>query len=204
MNRRTFVAGLGGAAAWPVVARAQPAVPVIGLLSSSSLEKTSSLKSNPFLARFHEGLSEIGYIEGRNVAIEYRWAEEHYDRLPARGIGSTSSEGDRCSKRWLSVGVGRQSGDNYDSDRFHDSLRPGQAWAGLKLQPSRWEPHRRSLLQRGGGSKAPGTAAQVGAQSHVCRTARQPGQLHRCRVPIERNGGCYPCVWATAVGLERK
>ena len=84
MKRREFIAALGGAAAWPVVARAQqPSVPVIGLLSSSSLEKTSSSKSNPFLARFHEGLSEIGYIEGRNVAIEYRWAEEHYDRLPA-------------------------------------------------------------------------------------------------------------------------
>src|SRR6478672_4555651 len=84
MRRGELVAGVGSAAAWPLVARAQqPSVPVIGLLSSSSLEKASSSKSNPFLARFHEGLSEIGYIEGRNVAIEYRWAEEHYDRLPA-------------------------------------------------------------------------------------------------------------------------
>ena len=83
MRRREFIVGLGSAAAWPLVAHAQQPMPVIGYLSSSSLEKTSGLKDTGFLPRFRQGLSEIGYVEGQNVAIEYRWAEEHYDRLPA-------------------------------------------------------------------------------------------------------------------------
>jgi hypothetical protein len=138
-NRRTFIAGLSSTAAWPLVARAQQPMPVIGFLSSSSLEKTSSLKSTAFLAHFRQGLTEIGYIEGRNVAIDYRWVEEHYDRLPALAAELVQRQGggDRCSNRRPGGGVSRQSGDNYDSDCFYDPLRPSQAWAGFKLQPSR-------------------------------------------------------------------
>src|SRR5271154_84845 len=78
MRRREFIAGLGGAAAWPVVARAQqPPMPVIGYLGSGSL-----YSSREAVPAFHRGLSETGYIEGRNVAVEYRWAEDRLDRLP--------------------------------------------------------------------------------------------------------------------------
>jgi putative tryptophan/tyrosine transport system substrate-binding protein len=79
MNRRTFIAGLGGAAAWPVVARAQQqAMPVIGYLGTGSAEL-----SRDFLPPFQRGLAETGYIEGRNVTIEYRWAEDRPERLPS-------------------------------------------------------------------------------------------------------------------------
>jgi putative ABC transport system substrate-binding protein len=79
MRRRDFIAGLGGVAAWPMVARAQqPAVPVVGFLHNAP-----SREWEPMAAAWRKGLNESGYAEGRNVTIEYRWAEGQYDRLPA-------------------------------------------------------------------------------------------------------------------------
>src|SRR5215470_846329 len=78
MRRRQFIAGLVSAVTWPVVARAQqPALPVVGFLNSGSLDRYRAL-----LDAFRQGLKDGGYVEGRNVAIESRWADGHSARLP--------------------------------------------------------------------------------------------------------------------------
>jgi len=79
MRRREFITLLGGAAAWPLTARAQQSRPVVGFVYT---DQTAS-EAAPFITAFHQGLREVGFIEGQNVAVEHRWVGRQYDRLPA-------------------------------------------------------------------------------------------------------------------------
>ena len=79
MRRRQFIVLLGGGAVWPVLGQAQqPTVPTIGFMSGRSPDESKHL-----VAAFHQGLGEAGFVAGKNVAVEYRWALGQYDRLPA-------------------------------------------------------------------------------------------------------------------------
>ena len=78
IKRREFIALLGGAAAWPLAARAQQAIPAVPLVYDATPSEAT-----PFVAAFKRGLLEVGFVEGQNVAVEYRYAGSHYEQLPA-------------------------------------------------------------------------------------------------------------------------
>ena len=87
MRRREFITLLGGAAASPLMALAQqPTISVIGLLGSATANEWT-----PYVRAFHQGLRDAGYVEGENVAIEARWANSQYERLPAMAPNSSSA-----------------------------------------------------------------------------------------------------------------
>src|SRR5262249_46682495 len=136
--RREFIAALGGVPAWPLAAHAQqPAMPVIGYLDNGSLETT---REN--VVAVHRGLSETGYVEGRNVNFEYRWAEGYLERLPA-----LASDLDRRQVGVIIVVsttavLAAKASNGQNSNRFFNGYRPHRRWRRRQSQPARWQSHR--------------------------------------------------------------
>src|SRR5712692_1499203 len=134
MERRDFITLIGGAMMVPLVSRAQQkAMPVIGFLSAGS-----PLPVTPF----RQGLSDAGYVEGQNLAIEYRWAEGHYDRLPALAAELVGRKVDVIVTNWASVAKAATStipivflsgGDAVAEGLVASLARPGGNLTGISL-----------------------------------------------------------------------
>src|SRR5262245_38765455 len=156
MKRREFILALGGAAAaWPLAARAQQSMPVIGFMSARSPEDSVHL-----LEAFRRGLEEGGFVEGQNVAIEFRWARGDYNRLPEMAADLVSRRvnvltavgGDpspRAAKRATSTipivfGMG---GDPVRDGLVESFNRPGGNVTGMTLMTNLMEPKRFGLLR---------------------------------------------------------
>src|SRR3954467_8793640 len=124
LRRRELIFLLGSAAAaWPLTSRAQlKAMPVIGVLSTGSAGPSSTFA--PLMAAFREGLSEAGYVEGKNVAIEYRFAEDHYDRLPALAADLVGRKVDLIMASSPPAALAAKR-DLDDPDRLQEWRRPG-------------------------------------------------------------------------------
>ena len=156
MKRREFMAALGGAAAWPLATRAQqPAMPVIGFMSSRSPEDSAHL-----VAAFRRGLAEGGFVEGQNVATEFRWANGDYDRLPAMAAdlvnqqvavivaagGEPAALAAKVATKTIPIVVGL--GADPEKLGLVASLnRPGGNVTGVTLMTALMEPKRLGLLR---------------------------------------------------------
>jgi putative ABC transport system substrate-binding protein len=155
MRRRELIRLLGGAATvWPFVTFAQPAVPIIGFLSSRSAADSTTL-----VAAFRKGLGESGYIEGQNIAVEYRWADGQYDRLPAlvtdlvqRGVvllvttgGEPSALAAKAATSTIPI-VFTTGGDPVKIGLVESHNRPGGNATGVSLLTTAPESKRLGLL----------------------------------------------------------
>ena len=153
MRRRDFIRITLVSAAWPLAVRAQQSgMPVVGFLHSASRTSYVSL-----VDAFREGLKETGYVEGQNVAIEYRWAENEIARLPTlaaelvqRPISVLVAGGSPVSA--LSAKIANRE----HPDRLHQCCRSRGNRIGIKLQPARRKRYRLDAAQRRTGGKAAG------------------------------------------------
>ena len=201
LKRRDFITLLGGAvAAWPRAVRAQqPKIPVIGFLSSGSQQSDVWR-----LVEFRRGLSETGYVDGRNVMSQFRWADEQYDRLPALATELARS------RPAVIVAVGgpaaalaAKAASTTIPIVFAIAGDPVKPWPRRKRQSTGWQRDRRKhRIQQRGGKAARNTARDV-AQGNADRLSREPEESE-CRNGHERGAGGCAHPRATSPIRERR
>jgi putative ABC transport system substrate-binding protein len=193
MRRREFITLLGGAAAWPLAARAQqPTMPVIGFLNSESPAPYAR-----HVAAFRSGLKDGGFVEGQNVAMEFRWAENQLERLPVLAadlvrrrvavIAATGGSGSIVAAKaaTTTIPIVFTTGGDPVSAGFVESLaRPGGNVTGA------------SFFSTGLGAKALGLLHQIAPQARIVGLLFNPSTLESARQPTDAQ------VAARALGLE--
>src|SRR5262245_3605692 len=174
VKRRAFITLLGGAAAASILGTQRPSAqqtrPVIGILGRTTAEEYTFL-----IAAFRKGLTETGYVEGQNVTIEYRWADNHDDRLEAMASGAGQKSG-LCHfhKRWDGPRAGRKGCNLDDPDRLCERYRPGPLGTRCQHQPTERQCHGRELPRPRGCQQADINPARADPERQRHRSSGEP------------------------------
>ena len=158
----------------------QKAMPVIGWLSSGSPGPNVAN-----VAAYHQGLNETGYVEGQNVAIEYRWAEGRYDQLPALAADLVGRKVDVITTGAIPGNASGKKCDLDDPDRLPHRYRPGRGRSRHQPGPAGRQPHGCQRPQRRANAQAARADLRAGARRQDDHAAREPEQ-HECRAHYRR------------------